>query len=119
MSLIDVMEAIVGDLPQPGDRRMPDAVQREDGSWLVDGAMQIDDFKRRFDVGALPREASETFETLGGFMVDRFGHIPLVGENVVWTGWRFEIVDMDRHRVDKVMISKAPVPSAPVPKSPL
>ena len=119
VSLIDVMEAIVGDLPQPGDRRMPDAVQREDGSWLVDGAMQIDDFKRRFDVGALPREASETFETLGGFMVDRFGHIPLVGENFVWTGWRFEIVDMDRHRVDKVMISKAPVPSAPVPKSPL
>jgi putative hemolysin len=117
VSLIDVMEAIVGDLPQPGDRRMPDAVQREDGSWLVDGAMLIEDLKRRFVMGPLPREDSETFETLGGFMVDRFGHIPVVGENFVWNGWRFEIVDMDRHRVDKIMISKAS-PSASVPKSP-
>ena len=116
VSLINVMEAIVGDLPQPGDRRMPDAMQREDGSWLVDGAMQIDDFKRRFDVGVLPREASETFETLGGFMVHRFGHIPLVGENFVWTAWRFEIVDMDRHRVDKVLMTKNANPPVVTPK---
>lgn len=106
VSLIDVMEAIVGDLPQPGDRRMPDAVQREDGSWLVDGAMQVEDFKRRFAIAALPREDSESFETLGGFMVDRFGHIPVAGEHFVWSGWRFEIVDMDRHRVDKVLLTK-------------
>ncbi len=108
VSLIDVMEAIVGDLPQPGDRRLPEAVQREDGSWLVDGAMQIEDFKRRFEVGPLPRENSGTFETLGGFMVDRFGHIPASGEHLTWNGWRFEIVDMDRHRVDKVLVSKRP-----------
>jgi putative hemolysin len=106
VSLIDVMEAIVGDLPQPGDRRMPDAVQREDGSWLVDGAMQTDEFKRRFATGPLPREDSETFETLGGFMVDRFGHIPATGEHLTWNGWRFEVADMDRHRVDKVLLSK-------------
>jgi putative hemolysin len=117
VSLIDVMEAIVGDLPQPGDRRMPDAVQREDGSWLVDGAMQVDDFKRRFAIGPLPREDSETFETLGGFMVDRFGHIPTVSEHFMWNGWRFEIVDMDRHRVDKVMITKTE--ATPSPKQPL
>ena len=110
VSLIDVMEAIVGDLPQPGDRRLPDAVQREDGSWLVDGAMQIENFKKLFVTGMLPREESETFETVGGFMVDRFGHIPVAGENFVWNGWRFEIVDMDRHRVDKILVSKAGVP---------
>jgi putative hemolysin len=116
VSLIDVMEAIVGDLPQPGDRRMPDAVQREDGSWLVDGAMLIEDFKRRFATGSLPREESETFETLGGFMVDRFGHIPTLGEYFVWNGRRFEIVDMDRHRVDKVLVSRtADSPPSPQP----
>lgn len=116
VSLIDVMEAIVGDLPQPGDRRLPDAVQREDGSWLVDGTMQIDDFKRRFDVGALPREESESFETLGGLVVDRFGHIPVLGEHFVWNGWRFEIVDMDRYRVDKVLLSRV-AGAPPSPKS--
>jgi putative hemolysin len=112
VSLIDVMEAIVGDLPQPGDRRIPDAVQREDGSWLVDGAMPIEVFKQRFGTGPLPREESETFETLGGFMVDRFGHIPSSGERFVWKGWHFEIVDMDRHRVDKVLVSKGAVASS-------
>ena len=65
-------------------------------------------------LGALPREASETFETLGGFMVDRFGRIPAPGEYFVWNGWRFEIVDMDRHRVDKVLLSRVPgAPAAP------
>ena len=107
VSLIDVMEAIVGDLPEPGDRRHADAVQREDGSWLVDGAMQLDEFKRRFATGPLPREDSESFETLGGFMVDRFGRIPASGEQFTWNDWRFEVADMDRHRVDKVLLSKA------------
>lgn len=111
VSLIDVMEAIVGDLPQPGDRHIPGAVQRDDGSWLVDGAMPIDEVKQRFATGPLPREESETFETLGGFIVDRFGHIPAAGENFTWNGWRFEIVDMDRHRIDKVLVSKIPPPS--------
>jgi putative hemolysin len=95
---------------------MPDAVQREDGSWLVDGAMLLEDFKRRFATGSLPREESETFETLGGFMVDRFGHIPTLGEYFVWNGRRFEIVDMDRHRVDKVLVSRtADSPPSPQP----
>lgn len=119
VSLIDVMEAIVGDLPQPGDRRMPDAIQREDGSWLVDGAMQIEEFKQRYATGPLPREESETFETLGGFMGDRFGHVPTVGEHFTWGAWRYEIVDMDRYRVDKVLISpvKPPAEAPPPPTS--
>ncbi len=115
VSLIDVMEAIVGDLPQPGDRRLPDAVQREDGSWLVDGAMPVEELKRRFATGPLPREDRATFETLGGFIVDRFGHIPAVGEHLIVNGWRFEIVDMDRHRVDKVLLSRPATPPAPPP----
>ncbi len=113
VSLIDVMEAIVGDLPQPGDRREPGAVQRDDGTWLVDGAMDIADLKRRFGLAALPGEEDGDFETLGGFMLDRFGHIPAVGERFGCGGWWFEIVDMDRNRVDKVLMAKAAAPEPP------
>ncbi len=115
VSLIDLMEAIVGDLPEPGDRRAPDAVQREDGTWLVDAGMLIDEMRRRFGMPPLPGEEDEDFETLGGFMVDRFGRIPAAGEHFTWAQWRFEVVDMDRHRVDKVLISPASPPTPPVP----
>jgi len=106
VSLIDVMEAIVGDLPEPGDRRGPDAVQRDDGSWLVDGSMTVEEFRRRFSFGPLPREQEENFETLGGFVLDRLGHIPRPGEAFAWSGWRFEVMDMDRNRVDKVLLAQ-------------
>lgn len=113
VSLIDVMEAIVGDLPEPGDRRAPEAVQRQDGSWLVDGAMDVEELRRRFAFGALPGEGDGDFETVGGFVLDRFGHIPGAGEWFEWEGWRFEVVDMDRHRVDKVLLVRSIPHSAP------
>lgn len=109
VTLIDVMEAIVGDLPEPGDRLSPDAIQREDGSWLVDGGLAVDELRRRLTLPPLPGEADEDFETLGGFMLDRFGHVPRAGEHFSCHGWRFEIVDMDRHRVDKVLLQKLPL----------
>lgn len=107
-SLIDVMEAIVGDLPEPGDRRLPSATQREDGTWLIDGAMSIEEMRTRFPLLTLPARMEGSFETLGGFILHRFGHIPAVGEAILWHGWRLEVVDMDRHRVDKVLLSKLP-----------
>jgi len=115
VSLIDVMEAIVGDLPEPGDRHSPDAVQREDGSWLVDGGLSVVELRRRFVLPPLPGEEGDDFETLGGFVVDRFGHIPKAGEYFVWNGWRFEVADMDRHRVDKVILSQTAPASPPTP----
>ncbi|CAM3123200.1 hemolysin family protein [Rariglobus hedericola] len=108
VTLIDVMEAIVGDLPEPGDRRTPGAVQRDDGSWLVDGAMDVDEFKRLFSFGALPGEEDDDYETVGGFVLDRLGHIPVESESISWGGWKFEVVDMDRHRVDKLLLAKLP-----------
>jgi putative hemolysin len=111
VSLIDVMEAIVGDLPEPGDRHAPNAVRREDGSWLVDGTMEIDDLQTRFSFGTLPGEEHGDFETLGGFVLARLAHIPIAGERFEWDGWRFEVVDMDRHRVDKVLLSRLSPPS--------
>ncbi|BET66579.1 hemolysin family protein [Opitutales bacterium ASA1] len=107
VTLIDVMEAIVGDLPEPGDRREPQAVQRDDGSWLVDGAMEIRDLKRTFELaGTLPGEDEEDFHTLGGFVVSELERIPKTGEKFEYAGWRFEVVDMDRFRVDKVLMSR-------------
>ena len=103
----------MGDLPEPGDRREPEAMQREDGSWLVDGSLDIADLKARFDFGPLPGEEDGDFETLGGFVLDRFGHIPSVGEQFAWNGWRFEVVDMDRHRVDKLLMTKLPAATGP------
>lgn len=108
VSLIDVMETIVGDLPEPGDRRAPNAVQRDDGSWLVDGTMDIAEFRARLDLGPLPGEAGGEFETLGGFVLDRFGRIPAAGDKFEWSGWRFEVVDMDGNRVDKVLLTPRP-----------
>lgn len=105
VTLIDVMEAIVGDLPEPGDRLGPQAVQRDDGSWIVDGRMEIDELKRLFKLDALPGEEDGDYRTLGGFVLDRLGHIPVESESVEWAGWKFEVIDMDRHRVDKVLVS--------------
>ncbi|HRE83187.1 MAG TPA: hemolysin family protein [Opitutaceae bacterium] len=106
VTLIDVMEAIVGDLPEPGDRKEPDAVQREDGSWLADGAMHIDEVRRRFSLGTSLDEEDEKYETLGGMVMDRLGHIPVEGESFELDDWKIEVVDMDRHRVDKVLLQK-------------
>jgi putative hemolysin len=117
VTLIDVMEAIVGDLPEPGDRVSPDAIQRDDGSWLVDGGLAVGEVRRRFALAPLPGEEDAGYTTLGGFMLDRFGHIPRSGEHFTCQGWRFEIVDMDRHRVDKVLLQKI-TPGAPTGSAP-
>ncbi len=106
VTLIDVMEAIVGDLPEPGDRRLPDAVQRDDGSWLVDASMPVGELRSRFALPPLPGEEDGDYLTLGGFMLVRLGHIPREGEHIDCYGWRFEVMDMDRHRVDKVLLAQ-------------
>ena len=79
-------------------------MQREAGSWLVDGALEVRELRQRFSFGPLPGEEDGGFETLGGFVLARLGHIPHAGEYFEWGGWRFEVMDMDRHRVDKVLL---------------
>lgn len=113
VTLIDVMEAIVGDLPEKGDRVQPEAKKREDGSWLVDATLPTAELKTLLSLDAmLPNEASAEFQTLGGFVVTQFGRIPAAGDYFDWSGWRFEVVDMDKRRVDKVLVAKAPQPAA-------
>lgn len=97
----DILASIAGSLPE-GVEEDYAAIRREDGSYLIDGGMPIDDVERHLggDVG-LPRERD--YETLAGFILDRFGHIPEVGERVEYGTWSFEVVDLDGRRVDKIL----------------
>ena len=111
VTLIDVLEAIVGDLPAQGQRYQPEARQREDGSWLIDATLAINELKTILSLGPLPQETSADYQTLGGLVMTQFGRIPAAGDHFEWGGWRFEVVDMDRHRVDKVLVSRVPPPT--------
>ena len=114
VTLIDVLEAIVGDLPSPGQRNQPEAKKRDDGSWLIDATLATSELKTLLGLTIeLPHEDAAEFQTLGGFVVTHFGRIPAAGDHFDWSGWRFEVVDMDRRRVDKVLVSKAPPAAAP------
>jgi putative hemolysin len=112
VTLIDVLEAIVGDLPAQGQRNQPEARQREDGSWMIDATLAVNEVKTVLQVDRLPQEAEADYQTLGGLVMTQFGRIPQAGDHFEWSGWRFEVVDMDRHRVDKVLVSRLPPPPA-------
>lgn len=98
----DILEALIGDIPSVDDEDEPGAIQREDGSWLVDGLLGIDKFQELFPIAELPDNRS--YHTLAGLIIDHLGHIPHVAEQFEWAGLGFEIVDMDGNRVDKVLI---------------
>ncbi len=102
LTLADVLEEIVGEFE--GE---PQATQRQDGSWLLDGMLPNDEFKEIFNLRHLPAE--EEYETLGGFVMMQFGRIPQAADHFEWTGLRFEVMDMDGNRVDKVMVTTVPV----------
>jgi putative hemolysin len=101
----DILEAIVGDLPEAGEQVEPLAVQREDGSWLLDGMLPVDEFKDLFDLGELPGEDQGIYQTLAGFVVMQLGRIPAATDYFVWEGLKIEVVDMDGNRVDKVLVT--------------
>jgi len=102
---VDILIAIAGDLPE-SEHDTPYATQRDDGSWLLDGRMVIDDVERTLDLDGMVDESSYT--TLAGFMLDKMQHLPEVGENFAWKGWRFEVVDLDGRRIDKVLATPEP-----------
>jgi putative hemolysin len=101
----DILEAIVGDLPEAGEQVEPLAVQRPDGSWLLDGMLPVDEFKDLFDLGELPGEDQGIYQTLAGFVIMQLGRIPAATDYFVWEGLKIEVVDMDGNRVDKVLVT--------------
>jgi putative hemolysin len=104
ITLNDLLEAIVGDLPSVDESPETPAVQRADGSWLLDGMLPVDKFKEIFGLGKLPEEERGYYQTLGGFVMMHMKHIPSPGQHFEWGGLRFEVLDMDLHRVDKVLV---------------
>ena len=108
VTLTDVLAAIVGELSVPEAPEDRDMLQREDGSWLVDGDVGIERLKSVLDIGDdLPGEDEHSFHTLGGFIMHVLGRIPTPTDHFEALGWRFEVMDMDRNRVDKVLLSRS------------
>ena len=110
VTLKDILEAVVGDLPSVDARDESKVVQREDGSWLVDGLLPVDELKEIFHIKTLPQEKAGHYQTLGGFAMTHLKRIPSAGDRFEFCGLRFEILDMDGHRVDKVLIEQLDQP---------
>jgi putative hemolysin len=108
VTLNDLVEAIVGELPVLDEQEEPMVVQREDGSWLIDGSLAIDELKALLQRDILPEEETGAYHTLAGFVITHLSRIPTAGDAFEWEGWRFEVVDMDGNRVDKLLVSALP-----------
>jgi putative hemolysin len=110
VSLTDVIAAIVGDLPsEPGEE--PAIVRREDGSWLIDGSVDIDSVLRTLDDDSLlTDEERQHYHTLGGLAMFALGRVPQIGDTFERGSFRFEIVDMDGNRVDRLLVGRTPPP---------
>jgi putative hemolysin len=109
ITLNDILEAIVGDMPETGQDDDYEIVRREDGSFLVDGQIPFYDFLSKFDKEDWMAEFEQEFDTMAGFILHHQEHIPKIGEKFEWRGFTFEIIDMDAHRIDKVLV-EAPEP---------
>ena len=105
MTLNDIMEAVVGEIPAEDEPKHSGIVRRDDGSWLLDGMLTLDQVKEQLEVDRLPGEDQLNFQTLGGLMMSQLGHIPLPADHFEWRNWRFVVVDMDGKRVDKVLVA--------------
>ncbi|MBE9030865.1 HlyC/CorC family transporter [filamentous cyanobacterium LEGE 11480] len=111
VTLTDILQALVGDLPSAEELAEPQAIKREDGSWLFDGMLPIYEFKALLDIEdeELPGEQRGSFQTLGGFVVMHLGKIPISTDHFTWNDYRFEVMDMDGNRVDKVLVGPAEI----------
>jgi putative hemolysin len=103
----DVLEAITGEFSPPSATNAW-AVQRADGSWLMDGLIPVPELKDRLELRDLPEEDRGRYNTLAGMIMLLLGRLPTTTDRVDWEGWRFEVVDLDGKRVDKVLVQRAP-----------
>ena len=106
LTINDILEEIVGQI----EMEEPQATQRQDGSWLLDGMLEVDEFKEIFKLKILPHE--DEYETLSGFVMVSLGRVPQSADQFEWNGLRIEVIDMDGRRVDKVLVTTLPLRSA-------
>jgi putative hemolysin len=109
VTLTDVLIAIVGKVPSSHFSEVQEFIRREDGSWLIDGSVSIDRVKLTLDINReFPGEKSNTYHSLGGFIIHVLGRIPNEADHFEEQGYRFEVVDMDKNRIDKILVSRIP-----------
>jgi putative hemolysin len=108
-TLDHILETLVGEYAEYAGRDEPSITRRDDGTWLVDGVVPLEELELRLGLHPLPAEERRGFRTVAGFIITRLGHVPKPGESVEWSGVRFEVVDMDGRRIDKVLVVPAPV----------
>jgi putative hemolysin len=114
ITLQDLLEAITGEFASPGDENSW-ALQRDDGSWLLDGLIPIPELKDRLQLRTVPEEEKARYQALSGMLMLVLGRMPQTGDTIVWESWKLEVIDMDGKRIDKVLatpVSTAPAPAA-------
>lgn len=104
VTLNDIMSEIVGDVPSTDGQDQPQAVQREDGSWLLDGMLPVEEFLELFGMEEWQSEERGSYQTLGGFVITNLARIPAAADYFEWQSMRIEVMDMDGNRVDKVLV---------------
>lgn len=116
VTLHDVMEAIVGEFPGQGERARPCVLPRPDGTWLVDALVDLEAVEAALPGMRFGEEAHRDFQTLAGWLLLKFGHVPREGEACEAGGYVFEVLDMDQHRIDKVLVlERRPAPDEAPP----
>lgn len=105
ITMNDIMGAIIGAIPQPDDAAAYEIVKRDDGTYLVDAQIPFYDFLTRFDKASWINEESQEYDTLAGCILDELERIPQPGDKMEWKGFNFEIMDMDGHRIDKILVT--------------
>lgn len=115
VSSSNILEAIAGAFQTAGSPRKTQATRRKDGGWYIDGSMAIDEVA---DLLGLKLEEDREYQTLAGYLLGEFGHLPATAEDIVRQGWRFEVVDLDGRRIDKVLAKRIPVRRRPKAKAP-
>lgn len=106
VTIFDIINEVLGDIAGKPVQNSPQLIQRDENSWYIDGLYDIDDFKEKFDIETLPHEDSGHFKTMGGFITSYFGYIPKVAEVRIWDKYRFEIISMDKARVDRILMTQ-------------
>ena len=109
ITLNDLLECIVGDIPGIDEEDAPRALERKDGSWLIDGRYSISEFKELFDIDKeLPEEVEDGFTTIAGFILSYINRIPEIGEKFQWKNLSFEIIDMDNNHIEEILVILLP-----------
>ena len=102
----DILKTIVGNIPEDQEDSDTMAYQRDDGSWLFDGLIVIDQLKEHLEISDIPGEENGVFQTLSGFVMSQLGEIPKTGTKFTYDDFEFEVVDMDGRRIDRVLVTR-------------